>query len=71
MVITKIENANVELDEYEILCSVNKDNLDDFIEILKKEVEKWESEGWDVPVVVTIRNLICIVEDENEQLPDL
>jgi hypothetical protein len=56
----KPDIANVELDQYEILCSVNKDNLDDFIELLKKEVKKWNSEGWDIPVLITVRNLICI-----------
>ena len=64
MVITKIKNANVELDVYDILCAVNKDNLDDFIEIIKKEVDKWDSDGWDIPVIITIRSLICITDDD-------
>jgi len=62
--ITKIKNANVELDQFEILCSVNKDNLDDFIKLIKEEVEKWDSENWDAPVTVIIRNLICTLGDE-------
>lgn len=66
MTITKIKNANVELDEYQILCLVNKSNLSDFIEIIEKEVDKWDSDGWDIPIVVTIRTLICIANDKVE-----
>ena len=58
--ITKIETADVQLDEYQIYCEVNKSNIDDFIDIIRKEVGKWDSDGWDVPVTVTIRTLICM-----------
>lgn len=58
--ITRIRDANVELDEYQIYCLVNKSNIDDFIGIIKNEVNKWDSNNWDIPVIVTIRNLVCM-----------
>ena len=50
--------ANTELDEYTILCLVNKDTLADFIDIIKKEIDMWQ----ECEVVVTIRRLICPIE---------
>ena len=57
--ITKINNANVELDEYTILCLVNKNNLEDFVDIIKKEIDMWQ----ECEAVVTIRRLICFIEN--------
>ena len=54
----KIEKANVTIDEYEIICTVNKDSLLDFIDIIKNEIEQWKQ----VEVIVTIRKLICIID---------
>ena len=55
--ITKIENANVEMDEYEVICIVNKDTLSDFIDIIKNEIDKWK----EVEVTVPIRKLVCLI----------
>ena len=56
--ITKIENANVELDEYTIICSVNYDTLEDFIDIVKKELDQWES----IEITLPIRQLVLTIE---------
>ncbi|UCB58825.1 MAG: hypothetical protein JSV67_00575 [Thermoplasmatales archaeon] len=49
--------ADTELDEYTILCMVNKDNLSDFIDIVKKELDQWKS----IEIIVPIRKLVCVV----------
>lgn len=53
-----IENANVTMDKYEIICTVSKDTLPDFIDIIKNEIEQWKQ----VEVIVPIRKLICIID---------
>ena len=50
--------ADTELDEYTLLCLVNKDTLVDFIDIIKKEIDMWQ----ECEAVVTIRRLICSIE---------
>lgn len=50
--------ANTELDEYAIFCSVNKDNLTDFVDIFKEEIGIWK----ECEVIVTIKRLICFIE---------
>ena len=57
MTITKIENANVEMDEYEVICTVSKDTLLDFIDIIKNEINKWK----EVEVTIPIRKLVCLL----------
>lgn len=62
--ITKLKNCNkcdITMDKYQIYCRVNKDNFDEFIEIVRNEVDKWDSDGWDIPITVTIRTLIGVV----------
>ena len=54
--------ADTELDEYTILCLVNKDTLEDFIGIIKGEIDMWQ----ECEVVVTIRRLICSIEKGGE-----
>jgi hypothetical protein len=54
----KIEKANVTIDEYEIICTVSKDSLLDFIDIIKNEIEQWNQ----VQVIVSIKKLICIID---------
>lgn len=49
--------ADTELDEYTILCMVNKDNLSDFIDIVKKELDQWKS----IEIIVPIRKFFCVV----------
>ena len=58
MTITKIKNANVEMDEYEVIALVNKDMLEDFIDLIKNEIKQWGQ----VEVIVLIRRLICTIE---------
>jgi len=50
--------ADTELDEYTIICLVNKDTLEDFLNIVKKEIDMWQ----ECEAVVTIRRLICSIE---------
>lgn len=50
--------ANTELDEYTILCLINKDTLEDFVDIVKKELDQWES----IEITVPIRQLVCNIE---------
>lgn len=50
--------ANTELDEYIILCLVNKDNLLDFMDIIKEEIGIWK----ECEVIVSIKRLICSIE---------
>ena len=50
--------ADTELDEYTILCLVNRDTLEDFVDIVKDEMDMWQ----ECEAVVTIRRLICSVE---------
>lgn len=50
--------ADTELDEYTILCFVNKDTLEYFVDIVKKEIDMWQ----ECEAVVTIRRLICTIE---------
>ena len=57
MVITKVENANVEMDEYEVICEVNRDTLEDFVAIVKKELDQWNS----IEITVPIRQLVCTI----------
>lgn len=57
--ITKITDANVELDEYQILCLINKGNLVDFVDMIKAEIDMWQ----ECEVVVTIRRLVCSIEN--------
>ena len=54
--------ANTELDEYTILCLVNKDNLAHFIDIVKEEIDMWQ----ECEVVVAIRRLVCSIEKRGE-----
>ena len=46
------------MDVYEVICTVSKDSLLDFIDIIKNEIEQWKQ----VEVIVTIRKLICIID---------
>lgn len=50
--------ANTELDEYTILCLVNRDNLLGFMDIIKEEIGIWK----ECEVIVTIKRLICFIE---------
>ena len=52
----EITDANIELDEYQILCLINHDNLTDFVDIVKKEIDQWNT----VPVIVNVRRLVCV-----------
>jgi hypothetical protein len=54
--------AKTELDEYTILCLVNKDTLADFIDIVKNEIDMWQ----ECEAVVAIRRLICSIETGGE-----
>ena len=58
MTIHKIKNANVELSEYEIICTVNNETLDDFLSIVKGEINKWG----ELEITVPVRNLICLLK---------
>jgi hypothetical protein len=53
-----LKKANVKMDEYEIICTVSKDTLLDFIDIIKNEIEQWEK----VKVIVPIKKLICSIK---------
>lgn len=55
---TKIIDAKIEKDEYTCICSVTKETLDDFVDLLKKEIQQWK----EVEVEIPIRRLICIPE---------
>ena len=50
--------ANVELDEYDVLCLINNDNLADFVDIIKKELAQWNT----IEVTIPIRRLVCVVD---------
>ena len=50
--------ADTELDEYTILCLVNKDTWEYFVEIVKKELDQWES----IEITLPIRRLVCTIE---------
>ena len=50
--------ANVELDEYDILCLIKKDNLADFVDIVKKELDQWNS----IEITIPIRRMVCTVD---------
>ena len=52
------KTANVELEEYTIICSVNNDTLTDFVDVVKKEIDMWQ----ECEAIVTIRRLICSIE---------
>ncbi len=54
--------ANTELDEYTVLCLVNKDNLADFVDIVKDEIDMWQ----ECEAVVTIRRLIYSIKKGDE-----
>jgi hypothetical protein len=49
--------ANTELDEYTILCMVNKDDLTDFVDLVKEELDQWQS----IEIIVPIRKFFCVV----------
>jgi len=57
MTVTKIENANVELDCFEIIMDLEKtDDIDDLVDIVRKELNK---NLGNVEVKITVKNLIC------------
>ena len=53
-----MKEANVEMDVYEVICTVSKDSLLDFIDIIKNEIEQWNQ----VQVIVSIKKLNCIID---------
>ena len=58
---TKINDANVELDIYTILVELeNKDDLNDLIGILEKELDKQLGK---VYLVVQVKNLVCMTKN--------
>jgi len=50
--------ANTEMDEYTVLCLVNKDNLADFVDIVKKELDQWNT----IEITIPIRRLVCMID---------
>ncbi|MCJ7572571.1 MAG: hypothetical protein MUO82_11985 [Candidatus Thermoplasmatota archaeon] len=57
--ITKLSRCNIELDIYDIICRIqDEDDLQDFIGILKEQLNSWG----DVKLKVTVKHLIGLVK---------
>ena len=54
--------ADTEMDEYTVLCLVNKNTLEDFVDMIKAEIDMWQ----ECEAVVTIRRLFCYIKKRGE-----
>ncbi len=54
----EITDANIELDEYQILCLINHENLTEFVDIIKKEIDQWNT----IEITIPIRRLVCMID---------
>jgi hypothetical protein len=54
----EITDANIELDEYQILCLINHENLTEFVDIIKKELDQWNT----IEITIPIRRLVCMID---------
>ena len=58
MTMHKIKNANIELNKYEVICTVNDETLEDFISVVKEEINKWG----ELEITVPIKNYLCLLK---------
>ena len=52
-------DANVELDEYEIIQKVvDRDEINDLIDVVQQQIDQWQ----ECSIIITVRHLVCMVE---------